>query len=403
YFSYSKMSLYKECPLKYKFKYIDKIKEKPKPYFAFGHSIHAALEFLYAVKSPPFPSLAELLETFKNDWNKKNYLEKGYTDPAKAEKDFYEGLRMLTAYYKKHHKTFALEIPFILEYDADVLVDNLVVKIVVDKINYAGKGEILIIDYKTGKDVKREPDQLYMYQKILEIDPSLKERIFKTYGDSVEKVKVRHLMYYHVPTLKEVRFNRASDTEINKFWDEALNTAECIKSGKFDPSPGEMQCKFCDYKQMCPVIAKKEITRTVDSVPSEPEKTSTANSMKPDDRIKDMIDEYAELNGQMEQLKSRMEILKSKILAFSKTQDGQIEGRNYAVEVRQTEKWNFKDRDLIIKVLKEINLFEKTLAPVLKNILSILDDSEISEQVKEKIKNAGEKISEFELIIKKLI
>ena len=53
-FSYSKLSLYEECPLKYKFKYIDKIKEEPKTFFAFGtrdSDFLAIFEFLSTIAS----------------------------------------------------------------------------------------------------------------------------------------------------------------------------------------------------------------------------------------------------------------------------------------------------------------------------------------------------------------
>ncbi|HOW89016.1 MAG TPA: PD-(D/E)XK nuclease family protein, partial [Elusimicrobiales bacterium] len=113
-FSYSKMSLYEECPLKYKFKYIDKIKEEPKYYFTFGHSIHHALEFLYAVKAPPFPALNEVLEAYRKEWGLKSYLERGYRDPLRAEEDFRKGLEMLTGYYRHHEGR--LKVPFAVEY-----------------------------------------------------------------------------------------------------------------------------------------------------------------------------------------------------------------------------------------------------------------------------------------------
>nr|MDA8131337.1 PD-(D/E)XK nuclease family protein [Elusimicrobiota bacterium] len=100
FFSYSRMSLYEECPLKYKFKYIDKIKEEPKYYFAFGSAIHKALEFLYSVKAPPFPTEEEVCEAFRAEWGLKSYLEKGYRTQQRADDDYQKGLLMLRAYYE---------------------------------------------------------------------------------------------------------------------------------------------------------------------------------------------------------------------------------------------------------------------------------------------------------------
>jgi len=132
------------CHVRGASKVLDKIKEEPKYYFAFGNSIHHAMEFLYAVKAPPFPGIDELLEAFKKDWGLKSYLEKGYKDPLRADADYQKGLAMLRNYYSHHQGKFKL--PFLLEYSTDVEVDGLLVRIIADKIEYQGKGEIVLVD-----------------------------------------------------------------------------------------------------------------------------------------------------------------------------------------------------------------------------------------------------------------
>ena len=54
--SHSSISMFQECPQKYKFKYLDKLPEKPRHFFSFGSSVHQALEFFYGVKALPAPS-----------------------------------------------------------------------------------------------------------------------------------------------------------------------------------------------------------------------------------------------------------------------------------------------------------------------------------------------------------
>ena len=60
-FSYSKMGMYKECPQKYKFRYVHLLPEKPKYYFAFGTALHAVMEFIFNPSRPNFPTLDETL------------------------------------------------------------------------------------------------------------------------------------------------------------------------------------------------------------------------------------------------------------------------------------------------------------------------------------------------------
>ncbi|HBW22633.1 MAG: hypothetical protein A2X28_07790 [Elusimicrobia bacterium GWA2_56_46] len=386
-FSYSKLSLYEECPLKYKFKYIDKIKEEPKYYFAFGNSIHHALEFLYAVKAPPFPGVDELLEAFKKDWGLKSYLEKGYKDPGRAEDDYRKGLEMLRNYYRHHDGRFRL--PFLLEYSTDVEVDGLLVRIIADKIEYLGKGEIALVDYKTGKDVKRQPDQLHMYQKICELDPRLRERVHSVYGEEVPGVRIKQMLYYHVPTLKEYTFDRAEDAEIAVFWERVLGVAEKIRGLKYDPTPGERQCLWCDYKQLCPHYYGGRARGA-----------AAAQAPIPADAVEELVDRYGHLREKMDELNAQIEEVKAKIVSLSEGAAAAA-GKKYALEIRRSEKWEFRDREAVIGVLNEFDLYQKALGLTLKNIVTLMDDPAVPAPAREKLRRHAEKSHVFDLSLRK--
>src|SRR6185295_39282 len=63
--SHSSMSTYLTCPQKWKFRYIDKIPEKPRSVFSFGKSVHTGLEFLFTRIGETLPTLEEMLAHFK--------------------------------------------------------------------------------------------------------------------------------------------------------------------------------------------------------------------------------------------------------------------------------------------------------------------------------------------------
>ncbi|MBU2574985.1 MAG: PD-(D/E)XK nuclease family protein [Elusimicrobia bacterium] len=383
-FSYSKMALYEECPLKYKFKYVDKIKEEPKYYFAFGHSIHHALEFLYAVKAPPFPAVGEVLEAFRKDWNLKSCLEKGYKDPAKADGDYQKGLEMLSAYYRHHDGRFKL--PFLLEYGADVEVDGMVVRIIADKIEYLGKGELALVDYKTGKDVRRRPDQLHMYQKICELDPRLRERVHEVYGDKVPVLRIKQMLYYHVPTLKEYAFDRAEDAEIGVFWERALGVAENIRAARFDPSPGERQCAWCDYKKLCPHFCGGEERRPAAAPEAE--------------AVGELVDSYGRLREKLDEMSARAEELKARIISLA---DGAevLAGKEYELNIKRVEKTEFRNREAVIAALNEFDLYQKALGLTIKNITALMSDPSVPEAAREKLLRLAGKSRVFDLIPRK--
>ena len=78
YMSYSRMSTYEDCPLRYKFSYEMKIPGKPKPYFAFGNTVHLSLnKFFEDVKAGKEPSLDDLINTYHANW-----LSEGYAIPS---------------------------------------------------------------------------------------------------------------------------------------------------------------------------------------------------------------------------------------------------------------------------------------------------------------------------------
>jgi len=366
-FSYSKMSLYEECPLKYKFKYIDKLKEEPKFYFAFGSAIHAALEFLYSVRNPPFPTIEEVCEAFRTEWSSKSYLEKGYRTQAKSDDDYQKGLLMLRAYYEHNRARFAP--PFLVEYSTDVEVDGLLVRTISDRIEHLGNGEITIIDYKTGKDVKRQPDQLHMYQKITELDPRLKEKIAETYGQRVSSVRIRELLYYHVPTNKEYSFARADDKEIGGFWERVLGVAEGIRGLKFDPTPGERQCSWCDFKAFCPALGGT--------------RSPAVHSAAPD-KIEALVDRYGRLKEKMDELQAELDKVAADI-GRAGLKAGEYSGASFTAQIARTPKWEFLKRDAVIDVLNQFDLYQKAMNVTLKGISDVLDSPELPEEARKKL------------------
>src|SRR5271155_1130797 len=107
--SHSSISMYMECPQKYKFKYVDRLPEKPKHFFSFGQSVHKALEFFYDVQTLTHPGLDELLSYFEKNWR-----AEGYKDAEQEAAYKLEGRKILGDFYEKNAPTF--KPPFFVEY-----------------------------------------------------------------------------------------------------------------------------------------------------------------------------------------------------------------------------------------------------------------------------------------------
>ncbi len=387
-FSYSKMGMYKECPQKYKFRYVHMIPELPKYYFAFGSVLHAVMEFIYDPSRQFFPTLAEALIYFDNEWNKTTWEQKGYASVDKELAGYAEGRREIEAYYAKNATTFAH--PLSVEMRSTLEIDGLSLISILDRLDYLGDGLVKILDYKTGKTVQREPDQLYMYQKVVETSPTIKALVQQK-DPSIKKVKVGQLSFYHLPSLTEMTFERAPDKEILEFWQKVLGVADQIRAGKFSPTPGENQCRWCDYRNICPVFTGKEymgpsgaaaLPLLNGQTPASMGSFETSSKSQPlaksvQEVLSEKIDKYGALVEETEKLKKE-------IMETMKQQQFMCHfGSQYKAELQTQKATAFEDKEGVLALLRKYNLLSKTLVPTQSTIAALLDDPSVPSEAKE--------------------
>ena len=369
FYSQSKMGLYRECPLKYKFRYIDKIPEKPKYFFSFGTILHSVMEYLYS--APQFPPLDEVLTYFKKKWAEQTWQEKGYASAEKEQEGFLEGQEIIKKYYNKH-LTDALH-PLSTEMKVYADIDGLTVMGIVDRIDYLGKGKIAILDYKTGKTLKREPDQLMFYQKLLENSPKILPLV-QARDTDIKKIGIEKMLFYHLPTLTEDSFKPVPAAELDVFWKGALKTAQNILAEKFEPTPTEQACKWCDYRGSCPVW---DLNQKVQEAPQA--------APKKEETLAEKIDRLGKLSDEGR-------ALKAEVIKILKEQGQNISfGTSYKAELKEEEIFTFKDEEKTIKFLEDNNLLNKTLKPTVKSILALLEDKTVTAEQKEQLRALASK------------
>ncbi len=391
-FSYSKMGMYKECPQKYKFRYVNMIPELPKYYFAFGSALHSVMEFIYDPARQFFPTLAEALAYFDSEWSKTTWQQKGYASVDKELAGYAEGRRQIEAYYAKNATTFTH--PLSVEMRSTLELDGLSLISILDRLDYLGNGQVKILDYKTGKTVQREPDQLYMYQKVVETSPVIKALVQQK-DPAVKAVRVGQLAFYHLPSLTEMTFERASDKEILEFWQKVLGVANNIRAGKFEPTPGENQCRWCDYRNICPVFTGKEYMG--------PSGAAALPLLKGQTTMPDMsVPKMVPADKPTEQpVKSAQEVLSEKIDRYGKLTEeiAQLEreikdlmkqqkftrhfGASYKAELKTKTRTTFEDKETVLALLQKHNLLAKTLVPTQSTIAALLAAPDVPKDVKD--------------------
>lgn len=375
--SHSSISLYLECPQKYKFKYIDKLPEKPKSFFSFGRSVHSALEFFYNVTALPAPTLEQVLAHYKENW-----VREGYKSEEEEKQYLAEGDRILRDFYKKHITEFVP--PFFAEYRFDLKVDGVPVTGFVDRIDKVGKDRIAIIDYKTGKafggDRVRTDAQLTMYQMACE---------------ELLGLQVESLTFYHLNSLTPVKGEPHSQEQVRELKTRIVTVADSIESGLFEPKPEERKCQWCDYKTLCPTYSNDGFLPAPKRLPETP--------VLMDGDLAALVDRYGQLMDQAVELKVEAEKVASTIVETLK-EKGWVRafGAFYEVACVTEDKWEFPDKAKVLDVIRKAGLWDDILAPSAPLVQKLMQSSSLRPEVRQRLEALGGKVERPSLRLKKI-
>ena len=301
--SYSGFRAYAECPLRWKFLYVDRLREKPRSFFSFGRSVHAALERFVAplvvegglpgkgaggqrtlrdFSGPETdPSVAQtpmdlsgLLGIYREEW-----VSEGYTSAQEEESYFDLGVDLLTRF----HSVYVKEAPrpVAVEKDLRAELEGVPIHGIVDRLDRTEGGGLEVLDYKTSKELSLKDaqlsDQLTLYQVLVE----------QNYGRPVES-----LTLYHLRSLSALRTPRRPPEAIQDLGIRLGEVSDGIRSGHYEPRVGSW-CRWCDFRSLCPEF--KEVP---------------AGSRE---RIVTLVDRYAELLSERRQARQEMEAIEEEM------------------------------------------------------------------------------------------
>ncbi|HKL24103.1 MAG TPA: PD-(D/E)XK nuclease family protein [Candidatus Nanoarchaeia archaeon] len=252
-YSHSKIQAFEQCPLRYKYKYIDKHKPDIEKTIEahLGSSVHDTLEWVYNTikegKNPP--TIDEVIIYYQNKW-KENFSEniaiirEGMT----YEDYFNKGVKFLVDYYNKHYpfKDGTLECEKKVFIDLDNFGDYKIIGYIDRLVFNPETQEFEIHDYKTANSLptkeKVEADrQLALYSLAIK----------NIYGD----YKTR-LVWHYLSYNKRIDSTRENH-ELENLKKETLEKIKQIESSQsFPPSPSIL-CNWCDYQKRCPYFKSK--------------------------------------------------------------------------------------------------------------------------------------------------
>ena len=235
--SFSRVESYRNCPLQYRFRYIDRLPEESSPHLSFGSSIHAALEAFWDRKLPQPPPADTLLQALYDRWD-----STGFADVERDEQlRWYRHARDVVV---RHHARFAdVQVtPVACEqwFELD-LPDNVQVVGAIDLVLPTGSG-IGIVDWKTNRKAKPRS----------KVADSLQLAIYALaarhlWGHDPEWVALDFV----VPGVRVTVPREQIDTDAAVA--AIREVAAAIRAAQFEPRPTPL-CGWCDYRSECPAF-----------------------------------------------------------------------------------------------------------------------------------------------------
>jgi len=247
-YSHSRLSCFEQCPLKFKYQYLDKIEPKVQQSVeAFmGSMVHSTLEKLYKdIRFKKENSIEELIEYYNKIW------KENWSDSIRiVRKEYNEenfrkmGEQYIRDYYERYYpftdgKIIGIEKKIMISLDKE---GKYQLQGFIDRLMSTGDGKYEIHDYKTNIEVPQEE-----YLK--------KDRQLALYAIAIiekyQDAKNVKLIWHFLSGNKEIVIEKTNE-ELEKLKADTIKLIDKIESEKeFKQKPSAL-CKWCEYRDICP-------------------------------------------------------------------------------------------------------------------------------------------------------
>lgn len=242
----SRAADFKQCPLLYRFRTVDRLAESPSPAAARGTLVHAVLEELFEL--PAHERTPErAVQLVAPCWRALVELEPALAElPATEAGDDRRWLEQAGALVRRW---FELEDPSRLEpaereLYIEVDVDGLVLRGYIDRLDVAPTGEVRIVDYKTG----RCPDERFEGRALFQL------RFYALVLWRLRGAVPDLLQLVYLGDGRVLRYSPdeadllAVERNLKAVW-AAIERA--ARTGDWRPRTSTL-CRWCDFQHLCP-------------------------------------------------------------------------------------------------------------------------------------------------------
>ena len=238
------MSSFQDCALAFRFSAIDLLPEPPSPAATKGTLVHLALEYLFdrepAERSldAALADLARATEAMRED---PDFV--GLALDAEAEAAFLADADRLVRRYFEMEDPSAIT-PVGLELKLEAQLDGIRIRGIIDRLELAPEGGLVVSDYKTG----RAPGVAHQQHKLggVAFYALLCQELFGALPSAVRLLYLGDALT--ITTVPTEQSTRALRTKLRALW-QAIERA-CERED-FRPRPGPL-CNWCAFQAYCP-------------------------------------------------------------------------------------------------------------------------------------------------------
>lgn len=327
-YSHSRLSTFENCPLAFKLHYIDRIKREEEGVEAFvGSRFHETMEVLYKELKFKTCTLKDLLDFYKNKWDKEWHKAVIITRKDRTKADYYNlGKKCIEDYYNHYcpfdgSKVLGLERVINIQLDKE---GKYKVTGYADRIAQDKNGTYEIHDYKTSGFLPSqkhfdEDRQLAFYHIGIQ-----------NIWNDVKRVK---LIWHYVVFDKEMISTR-KDEELEKLKEDTIVLIDKIESTKeFLPQESGL-CEWCVYPDLCP---KRKHLYKVEAMP--------VNEYLNDSGVK-LVNAYTELaekkrslEDKIDEIDVELDKIKEAAIKYSEKESADvIRGSDHKLKITEKQK-----------------------------------------------------------------
>jgi RecB family exonuclease len=344
-FSYSSLNSFRQCPLQFKFRYVErkKVPSRLQPDTFVGAAVHLILKKLYqhGADGVVIP-LDDAVAAYRAEWNK--------IDPNSIQlrNDYYTvddyirlGERMLV----KHHERYR---PF--DEGTLLLVERMLsfelpdspfkVRGRIDKAVKRDDGVVEVCDYKTGLSIAQPQDDAFRWQM------GIYHLAVRAAYPQLEQIEVtQHFLRQD----EKVRYCMQPD-ELAVLTDElrtvALESHQATRLDNFPPHEGG-HCNYCDYVDYCPAKRHRLMLEAEEE---------TTDTLSEGERLRQLADRVLDVYEQYKKLGSEYDALKEELRQI--VRDGgpsRLDGQRGSVSIRMKRREKFLTKTADPAAFAELN------------------------------------------------